>query len=146
MAKHNSSTPLKSKTNQTILPSDAYDYPVFSFQHLTPNKTYTFEYFNDVRDAREAAHSLLEKLIESSSRKITELLTINKIQGFETIPHANFNNKLFIAGVPIPLDTKLYVMRFNKQNARLICFKARNVPNLFYIVAFDFDHSIYDHG
>jgi hypothetical protein len=146
MAKYKNSTQTKTKTRHAPSFADSREYPVFSFQHLTSNKTYSFAYFKNAADAKDAAHSLLEKLIELSSSKISELLGMRKARGFETIPQSRFNHKMSIAETPLPSDAKLYVLRFDNQNFRLICFKAEDISNLFYIMAFDFDYSIYSHG
>lgn len=123
------------------------EYPSFSFRHMTANKSYTFEYFNDTREAKEASYSFLSKLIESSRHKISELLLWDKKRGFETIPHNRFRNKIFVEGLALPDDAKLHVLRFGgNQDYRIICFKQPNALGLFHIVLFDFDHSTYDHG
>lgn len=138
-------SPKSSQENRDSYP-DKNNCPIFSFRYLTNNKTYSFEYFNDTQGARKVAHSLLIKLIELSSQKISDLLMLNKTQGFELIVHSSFNHTLLIEGVPLRNDVKLYIMRFNNQNSRIIFHKAPSAPNLFYIMAFDFDYSIYDHS
>jgi hypothetical protein len=146
MAKHKNSTPTKSKVHHARIYGDSPEYPIFSFRYLTSNKNYSLAYFKKDGDGKGVAYALFEKLVESSSHKISELLCWNKERGFETVPHSHFYHRISIAARPLPHDTKLYVLRFNNQNSRLVCFKDLEFPNLFYIVAFDFNYSLYSHG
>jgi hypothetical protein len=120
-------------------------YLSFSFRYITSNKNYSLAGFKNP-ESKGIAHSLLVRLSELSSCKMSELLSYGKVSGFETIPHNRFHCKMSINGMPIPEDIKLYVFRFNNQNSRLICYKSPDAQNLFYIMAFDFEHSIYNHG
>jgi hypothetical protein len=121
-------------------------YPAFSFLHLATNKKYNLDYFKDDHDTKEAAHSLIRKLMELSQYKIVELLSWDKKRGLETIPHSRFRYKALVNGVALHDDTKLYVLRFGQQNYRMICYKPPEAFGLFYIVMLDFDHSAYDHS
>lgn len=131
---------------KTELPAGK-EYPAFSFRYMTTNKHYNLEYFNnDERQAREASHFLISKLIEISKYKISELLFWDKKRGFETIPHSQFRKEIFVDDIALPDDNKLYVLRFGNQKYRMICFKQPDANGLFHIVLLDFDHSAYEHG
>jgi hypothetical protein len=122
------------------------EFPAFSFQHLTTNKGYNFDYFSSANDAKDASYSLISKLIESSRHRITELLSWDKKRGFETIPYSRIRRKLSFNELEISDDSKLHVLRFGGQEYRAICFKQPNALGVFHIVMLDFSHSAYDHG
>jgi hypothetical protein len=143
MPKHKAPASEKNSRVQSTL----RDFPIFSFGWVTGDKRYNFERFRDSHsEAKEASFSFLARLFEISSRKTVELLSRNKSSGFETVPYRHFRCKISVGGIALHNNEKLYIIQFNRHNTRVICFKDKDVQNLFHIVAFDFDHSIYDHG
>jgi hypothetical protein len=131
---------------KTELPAGK-EYPAFSFRYMTTNKDYNFQHFkNDTHNAMEASHFLVSKLMEVSQHNILELLSWGKERGFETIPHVQIRKEIFVDGIALPDDDKLYILRFGHQDYRMICFKQPDANGLFHIVLLDFDHSAYAHG
>ena len=123
-------------------------FPVFIFQYLNQDsKQHSFTFFNKgkTRDVIPVYESLLSKLKHLSSIPILELAEVGKTAAFETLPYSNFNEHLqhLFHASGIPRDAKLTVFRFHNQQFRMICSSNDNV---FYIIAFDFNFSAYDHG
>lgn len=116
----------------------------FSFEYLTSNNEFNFNYFKDSSDKLEAYGSFIEKLIELSGITWKKILLSRKNVGIETIPYHEIkfsgNNTENI----LSSDSKIFVIRFNKQKYRLLGFK-KNSSSAFQIIGFDFNYSAYHH-
>ena len=119
-----------------------YDYPIFSFKHLTSNKKFNFEGIkHEEKDGFKKL--LLDKIQEIESNYTTRtLFSLRKPNYFESIPaeRLNFN----IDTIKISKDTKVYVFRVTS-DYRMICVFSDIAP-IFHIVGFDFRFNAYNHG
>lgn len=124
----------------------------FSFQYITSDKDYNFEYLKNSRSGseKEIYASLLSSLESYSKRTWRDLKLIGKRQsgGYETIPYGDMKpsiaNKL-PADKNISQDTKLFVFRFG-HDYRIIGYKSNRCRAAMHILGVDFDYSLYDHG
>lgn len=120
------------------------NYIAFSWQYLTKNKKYTFDYFaNNMRNEMDARRALSSFLIYLSSLKVRDILSRKKDDkgGFERIDTNSLSfspsNNYFGD------DTEVTVFRFCNQKYRLIGFLRSSI---LYIIGYDFDYSAYNHG
>lgn len=119
-----------------------YDYPIFSFKHLTSNKNFNFEGIKH-EEKDNFKKLLLDKIQEIESNYTTRtLFSLRKPNYFESIPaeRLNFN----IDTIKISKDTKVYVFRVTS-DYRMICVFSDVAP-IFHIVGFDFRFNAYNHG
>lgn len=131
----------KKEDNNRISPKQGIDYPVFSFKHITTNKKYNINYFNKARDKAKAYGALFYIIDVLQNRSWLESMNSDKKSGFETIPYKElkFSPKNFT----LTKDDKLLVVRFCRDNYRMIGMKEDNV---FHVFGFDFNYSAYNHG
>lgn len=121
-----------------------FNYPSFSFEFLTKQSEFNFDYFkNDSQSENEAKAALIDKFLLLSSEDWMSLEHLNKRTGFELLPTKEI--KINLNHLPFEKPQKLFVFRFDKQRFRLIGFKRNNNPVL-YILGFDFDYDAYNHG
>lgn len=135
----------KSKPNISATCLNDNKSPVFSFAHVTSNKNYCFDFFNNNRDNLECRKALDELLALLSNSAWKELSGRRKAiaGGFETLyfDFLNFQPQ----NIALKKDEKIFVFRFGKGDAyRLMGFKKECNCTL-YIIGYDFDHSAYDH-
>lgn len=124
--------------------SNLLDYPSFSFEFLTKQNEYSFNYFkHDLQASEQAKAALIDKFLVLSSEDWTDLEQLNKRTGFEMIPAREV--KISLDQIKVEKPTNLIVFRFDQQRFRLIGFKIKNNP-VFYILGFDFDYDAYNHG
>ena len=134
--------------NKKKLKKEQVKYPVFSFQYIDlSSKQFSIEYFqkNKGLPIVSVFGSLFDKLKRISSVPILDLADTGKVAAFETLSYSQFDQKLqnLFRSVQLAPDAKLTVFRFCQQKCRLIC---SSDDNIFYILAFDFNFSAYDHG
>lgn len=124
---------------------DCEQYPVFSFQHLTTNNHYNFEYFSshDKKSMELAKSELYNKLEEISKTSWKDWIIQNKKLGAEklTFSRIHFSGQ----GIKLAPDEPMYIFRFDHQSKRIIGFRKDKCP-IYYIIGYDFDHSAYNHG
>ena len=120
---------------------------IVSFAHVTENKDYNFNYFKkrvrDNLDAREELDKLLEFMTSETWREAGELRKTD-LGAYETIPFDQLKS-IQIKQMSVAKDTPIYIFRFNSQQYRLCGIKEKRC-NVLHIIAYDFDHSLYDHG
>lgn len=123
----------------------------FNYKYIVHDKRYNLQ--NDKADYTfyKELHKLIEQLSKSN---ILELATRNKyaIGGFEQLDLCDLKisvsievqNDLRIT----PNNTKVYVFRFGPKDAyRMVCYQSKQCNAIvFYILAFDFDFNLYNHG
>lgn len=120
------------------------DYPSFSFEYLTNQSKFNFEYFKHDKTACEKAQAaLIEKILLLSTFKWKELDNFSKKIGFELLPKNEVKVKLNHINKEVP--EQFMVFRFFKEKYRIIGFKESNNP-IYFIVGFDFDYEAYNHG
>ena len=122
-------------------------YVTFSFDKMLNEGNYSFEFFKkNKRDHIQAYQDLLNRFQELSRFAVLDLMSLDKKQGYELINvselKANIQNHLEKNG--ITKDSKVAIFRFSSsQKYRIVCHM---VDNVFHVLAFDFDHSAYNHG
>lgn len=118
-----------------------------SFNYLTSDKNYKFDYFGtNLRkelDARKSLDELL-KVINKSTWLDLQGLAKTTLGGFEKINYDSIKKSIFKNSDLTP-DSVVYSFRFSSQNYRLIAFKYDKCTTL-YVLGFDFDYSVYNHG
>lgn len=121
-------------------------HPAFSFEYVTSNKHYSFEYFKDRNDKRKASTALVQKLHELSLISWTDIILRDKEMGMESMPFHVLNfSPLSEFSKTITKDAKFMAFRFNNQSNRLIGIKSEACP-IFHIIGYDFDYTAYSHG
>lgn len=128
--------------------ADCEQYPAFSFQYLTTNSSYNFDFFTRTmtQDKKEAQCQLVEKINELSRHTWQEISGLGKGLGYETLENfevsfsPNFKGKHQMSA-----DSKYIVIQFNHHRMRIIGVRIDSCPIL-YIVGYDFDFSAYHHG
>ncbi len=121
---------------------------IVSFAHVTENKDYNFNYFKNNRardnlDARKELDKLLASMTSKTWREAGELRKTD-LGGYEIIPFDQFKS-IQIKHMSVAKDTPIYIFRFNSQQYRLCGIKEKKC-NVLHIIAYDFDHSLYNHG
>lgn len=117
----------------------------YSFEYLTTNKKFNFDYFkSDIRGKVNAYDEFFKFLRDIS--KETRLSVSNRRKedylGYEELSYGSLN---FIAKADIlSKGDNVFVFRFCKSNYRVIGFFKNKVP-IFYIIGFDFSYSAYNH-
>ncbi|MCI5892104.1 MAG: hypothetical protein MRZ66_01690 [Clostridiales bacterium] len=139
----------KAADNNTKVLSHGEHCISFSFNCITNNKKYNFEYFkNSKYEYNKMAASLLEKLMLLSQYKWEQLIHSGRKNqlGFEDMQYGeigfNTPREDFLS---LSKDSKVYVFRFNNNKMRMISAKRDKCP-IIHIIGFDFDFSAYDHG
>lgn len=141
MSKHNSK-PVQKNSSAEL--GDVLNYPSFSFEFLTSQSEFNFDYFkSDHESANEAKAALIDKMILLAQEDWKDLEHLTKRTGFELINHSEI--KIKNDHIPFELPEKYIIFRFDKQKFRLIGFKLKSNP-VFYILGFDFNYSAYNHG
>ncbi len=135
----------KSNLEQIKRGANCEQYPAFSFQHMTMNHKYNFNYFSKkmLHDEQKVKSALINKLIEISSNTWLGISGQGKKWGFETIPQSEIN--FSPENYTMSKDSKYCVFQFNNHNMRIIGIKKDLCP-IYYIIGFDFDFSAYNHG
>lgn len=121
---------------------------ILSFKHVTTNKNYNFEYFKKT-DARKNldARKALDKLFS----EITNIEWIESIRrgkyrfgGCEKLPKYQIAN-IIIPNMKVTDDTPIYIFRFGNQDEYRACGIKGEGCHVLYIVAYDFNFSLYRH-
>lgn len=125
------------------VPKDAI---FFGFKYITRKKEYDFSKSKHKGNLSDDFSKIFEKLTFISSQSWTELQSLDKRKGFETIPLSSFKVDITdqLKGKPITGDTKLLVFRFGDR--RLIGYKSNRCKAAIHILGCDWDYSLYDHG
>lgn len=120
--------------------------PSFSFEHLTNNDSFTFDYFAKDKRARNAAKTAVYDKLEKISRE-DWIFWYNqgKIAGIETIPANQINFEPY--DYSLSDDGKVIVFRFSYDgnDCRILGITKSPCP-IYYVIGFDFNHNAYDHG
>lgn len=121
--------------------SDCDQFPTFSFLHLTTNKRHNFNYLTEQIHQTKAI--LYDRLEEISQHDWKYWLSQPKKTGLEVLPYdrMRFSPK----SIQLANDENIYVFRFYQNQYRILGIRKEKCP-VFYIIAYDFDHSAYDHG
>jgi hypothetical protein len=95
-----------------------------------------------------ALQALLKKLNFITSNTWNELGKLRKNIGFETLSMDRFNKSIANnLNFELSSNDKLYVFCFGKTDSyRLVGLKSFEFPGAFYILGFDWDFSLYNHG
>lgn len=118
---------------------------LLTFSHVTTNSSYNFDYFGRNRSDELNARRGLDALIaQISDIEWKHLMNRSKFQlgGFETLRLSDLN----ISGVGLPADTTIFVFRFYRNQYRMCGYKDVTGCHALHVLAYDFDHSLYDHG
>lgn len=118
-------------------------HPAFSYQHLTTNKEYNFEYFKDKNERMRAQSAAIKRLEEISENEWKYWNTQSKNVGLESIEYSGIY--IIPKGIVLSPDPKIYVFRFCSQEYRILGFRKESCPILF-IIGYDFAHNAYNHG
>lgn len=121
----------------------------FSLEMLTDSKKYTFDYFaSNVRNECDARKYLDALLKEVSSHSWIELGKRGRKQlgGFEKIPYDSCTEAIFKRSGLTP-DANIWSFTFGTgiSDYRMLAYKYSRC-DILYILGFDFDHSVYNHG
>lgn len=118
---------------------------------MITNKRYNYEHFkSDRHQGYEALRELTRCLHQLCSKNHKEVKNIGKIEDtpLNKLKRGNLSlYELFKSCSIIPgPDTKVVILRFGNNKYRMV-FKWDAIHrNVIHILAFDFDHSLYDHG
>ena len=118
----------------------------FSFQHVTTNNRYNWNFFKKrIRDELQAHNDLLERLKELSNETWLSLFEKPKKSGAETLPRTmlKFDPDRSIYEERVNEDQFISI-RFASQQYRLLGMRKKN-SSTFFIIGYDFDFSAYDH-
>lgn len=119
-----------------------YDRPLFSFNYMTTNKNFNFEY-KDKALVKKFSHLLIQKITELENKfTIKQLFVLHNNKIFESFCIGKIYFKP--SGIIVSNDTKVYVFRVT-DNYRMICLYSDIAP-IFHVIGFDFNFSAYDHG
>lgn len=124
-------------------PGGKLNYPVLCFKYLTKNKKYTIQYFKNYRDKQKAYGALFYLINDMQNTTWKELFLRSKDRGLETI---EMNELKFKPQLTLTPDTKVLVIRFKRQEYRMIGIKSERNKDVFHVFGFDFNYSAYDHG
>ncbi len=121
---------------------------ILSFRHVTTNKKYNFECFkkSDARknlDARKALDKLFSEItniewVESIRRGKYRFGGCEKLLKYQI---ADIN----IPNMKVTDDIPVYIFRFGNQDEYRVCGIKGEGCHVLYIVAYDFDFSLYKH-
>lgn len=121
----------------------------FSFNCITTNKRYNFEYFKKDRHNKwKTLSQLYDKILILSGKTWREILDSSKknLLGFECLPYERIRfNTPEEKYLNLSKDTNIYIFQFGSGDFRLLGAKRDGCPIL-HIIGFDFDFSAYDHG
>lgn len=140
--KGKSTSSLKMSADQAVLKPP--EKPLLSFEHLTTNSNYNFDYFKkEKHNMMIAKNILLDRIIEISQNTWLHWQSLNKYQGgMESFDVKGLNIKPH--DYIFSEDEKVIVFRATS-NYRIIGFRDSTSPT-YYIIGFDFDYSAYNHG
>lgn len=135
-----------SKISSNFVNEKCSQNPSFSFEHLTLNGGFNFEYFGkDSRARLEAKSAVYDRLQDISSQSWLYWGGINKRHGYETIKadEMNFNPSNY----EFSNDEKVFVFRLSYlgNDCRIIGVK-KSPCSTYYVIGFDFNHNAYNHG
>lgn len=124
-------------------------YPLISFGYVTTNKMYNFNFLKKNKQDNLKARIALDELlafIGTHSWNYLRGLRKDEKGGFETIGWGQVQqeSKISIPGIPMTLDTKVYVFRFGGKY-RMLGVKTSKCHEL-KIIAYDFNYNLYNHG
>lgn len=122
----------------------------FSFAWMTKNKRYSLAKAEKLKgNAASILEALFEELTLLSQTSLDALKNLNKYDGgFETLPLDAMKGSI-IDSVPADRQKEIHgllVFRFDKEKYRLICASLPEQPNLLYVLGFDLDYTLYNHG
>ena len=129
-----------------------YDAIFFSFKYLTNQNKYSLDQFKksqNIRDDINVLNMLHERLKLMSVEGWAGLEKRNKYQGGRELldySQINFNAYDPMNDLNLSNDTKIMSIRFGGNKYRLIGYKSKLCPAVFYILGIDKDFSAYDHG
>lgn len=129
-----------------------YDAIFFSFKYLTNQNKYSLDQFKksqNIRDDINVLNMLHERLKLMSVEGWAGLEKRNKYQGGRELldySQINFNAYDPMNDLNLSNDTKIMSIRFGGNKYRLIGYKSKLCPSVFYILGIDKDFSAYDHG
>lgn len=122
--------------------------PSISFEYLTKNKDYNFEFFGKGKQqCKNTKIAVLDRIQEITCKQWRDLLNMPKEIGAETLDSAvlNFSPNEYTFSP----EEKVYVFRFkainSKKDYRIIGVK-ENGCSTYNIIGFDFNYSAYNHG
>lgn len=117
----------------------------FSFRYLTQNRKHNFEFLGSGDGAR-LARRLLTSLAEISRFTWSELERKGKMHGgYEEIPASKLRSEITDQiDFDLPEDLQLLVFRFG--NGRMLGIKDPSCTSVFFVLGFDWDYSLYNHG
>lgn len=124
----------------------------FSFQYLTKDKNYNFEYLEKNKaNQGKALKEFLKEVEFVSSMPWGKLQTLGKRQhGFETMRVGDFNSQSIVNKISetknnITQDVKLMVFRFGGGRYRFVGKKSDHCPACIHLLGFDWDFTLYEH-
>lgn len=120
--------------------------PSFSFEHLTSNTKYNFEFFGKDKNLKISAKAAVcDRLQEISQQTWIFWNSQRKAVGIETLKADDLYFKP--CGYDFSDDEKVIVFRFSflRNDCRIIGIK-KSPCSVYYIIGFDFNHNAYDHG
>lgn len=120
------------------------DYPVLCFKYLTTNNGYNVKYFNHFREKAKAYSALFYLISDIQSTSWKDLMLRGKTKGFESINSGELNFKP--SNYKITPDEKVFILRFKRNNYRLIGVKSNKNKDVLHVIGFDFDYTAYNHG
>ena len=119
------------------------EYPIFYSKHLTTNKKYNFNYFNNEKEQIIVKSIILEEILRLQEKTWVEWGIENKKTGYESIPITQIN--IIPKNLILPNDIKTIVFRINSQKWRLIGIRSMHFKSVIHIIGFDFDYTAYKH-
>lgn len=121
---------------------------LFSFAHMTKNKRYSLAHMEKFRGNAAPILESLFALFEDLS--LTSLESIERLDkfhgGYECIPTKEMKAVITDNLAPEQIPAQLIVFRFGHEKDRLVCAQFNENPRILYVLGFDLDHSLYNHG
>ncbi len=140
---------IKNQNGPTISKERSNAAPIrFSFQYFTDKKDYTFHVLK-TREQAEYALDFMDKLREWSKLTMLDLMMRDKRTGIESIPVKELSESLQNHMKECPIiseDSKIFVLRFNQQKARMLCKPDLQHSFILHVLAFDLNFTAYNHG
>ena len=141
---------IKNITKSEIKECNIQQYPWYSFQYMTKNKTHSLKYLDSLEctEREKTLKNLFLKLEELSGSSWLYWLQQPKKTGAETIRYDEID---FLADSDANLtrDTPIYIFRFDTYRGnkcgRILGFK-KSPCSVLYILGYDFDFSAYKHN
>ena len=140
---------IKNKNRPTIGKELPNAVPIrFSFQYFTDKKDYTFHGLK-TREQAEYALDFMDKLREWSKLTMLDLMMRDKKTGIESIPIKALSESLQNHMKECPIiseDSKIFILRFNQQKARILCKQDLQHSFILHVLALDLHFTAYNHG